>query len=61
MNDTAREKYRAKARQGSQRKKYTTLGIPIDYIQKIEEEKKAYEQKMFETIARTVQAMVASK
>lgn len=44
---------------GASAEKYTTYGIPIDYIEKVEEEMKLYERKMFENITNTVTSMAA--
>lgn len=64
MSDKEKEKYKELANKtsatSSAPKKYTTQGVPIDFVKNAENEKRAYELKMFENISRTVRNMVAS-
>lgn len=60
MSDGERQKYRMMAKSGAGGAvKYTTYGVPINYIAKVEEEAKLYERKMFEEITNVVSSMAA--
>lgn len=55
MPSEAREKYNSDAKQAPRcAKKYTSLGEPIAFIEKEEEQKKQYEYEMLENIRNTV-------
>lgn len=60
MSEQEKEKYRQKAKQSMPAKKLTNLGIPIDRIEKEENDRKAYELDMFVKISHTVQNAAAS-
>lgn len=61
LTEFEKERYREKAKLTASTTKYSALGTSIDYVQKIENEKKAYELNIIEKIAVTVQNMCASK
>lgn len=55
MPPEAREKYNGVAKQAPRAaKKYTSLGEPIEHIEREEEQKKQYEYEMLEYIRKSV-------
>lgn len=64
MDEQQRKKYQKKAPTSTApatARKYTTLGVPINFITNAEEEIKQYEIKMFKDITNTVNTMAAGK
>lgn len=60
MSDKEKAKYREQAKETSAQK-YTSQGIPIDYIKKMEDEQRAYEHNMIENIRTTIQNMATGE